>query len=770
MKKLYFCLSMLVLLLVTSCRQDDGIGRSVNLQPGEYLFSVTFPEPTETVSRGMGETLDLQGKEMHVLVFDQNGFFVANQKAESVEQGEDKYTYKVSLPPSETPCALHFILGELDYPTFVTDDSEVSVFTNLSVSGNKDAYWQRVEVDAINDNILLPQISLIRNFAKISVDSQVSGSFEFIGFAVVRNTDAGTVAPYVGPTMSENGGFAVFDKGYTYDDFISRNTGYGGNTVGSVVEDEPTAYDTAPKYVYERNQDNAQRPAYVLVKAKWNGNECYYKLDIVSTNAGNYVTSYLNLYRNFHYLIHITSVKEVGYSTAREAMQAAASNNIGASVEVSQVNEIQDGRGHKLWVSTLDTLVVSSAPAEIHYSYTVPADENNQVFVTPVSEGTDGLNEKAISSYELMDGVLKVTPVSPLPELMETQEFVLSTPSGLSRRITVNVRQPFSMRVDCDDMVAEEIGEDLTLVVVLPNNMPTAVFPLTLEIEPNKKSLYPDVLANRIPVHSDGNYSFDYQGVVTYAEYLRSHTCHFVFKTNMKTSATSITVLNPYFENINNTASFYNGTARYDFGSVTLNGREDSFTFGSYDVVDKHLKVEFDLHTEGDGYQSSGDHPVYIYPSNPERMNLEATTSSTGKVEITEERYITYTPYNLTGRQEITFLSIADLPTGVIQLTAMDHATETISYNVPPLNVHATYGNSQLVTGTIEIYDNSAYSGNPILEFKATNGEFTIDTFGGASKTDICYFQYVSGNFTYRCSMSVGELINSPSIVLQSGY
>lgn len=791
MKKLYFYLSMLSILLVTSCRQDDNIGAGYDLQPGEYLFTAMLPEPLEALSRGMGDVVSLEGKEMHVLVFDENGFFVANQTASIKNVENEVYTYSVKLPPSEKPCALHFILGKVVYPTFVPDDSEASVFSNLSVSGEEDAYWQRVKVDEIKEGITLPQIQLIRNFAKISVYNQsTNGNFTFEGFAVVRSTDAGTVAPYVGPDMPENGGFALFYTGDSYANFVVTNHNFGGNTAGTVDETVPTSFTNDAKYVYERNQDKAQRPTYVLIKAKFENRDCYYKLDIVTTDKSTWITSYLNLYRNFHYKIRITDVKGAGYATPQEAMQAAASNNIGASVEVSQVNTIQDGLGNELWVSTLDTLLVTSKPAEIYYRYTIGMENgsggtiaNEKVVVTPVSEGENGVNSKAISSWDAKDGVLKVTPAS-LPELMETQEFVLATPSGLARRVAISVRQPFKMKVACDEVLEQKIGEKLTLAVVLPENMPTAVFPLLLDIEPERKSLYPDVSANRIPVHSEGNHTFSYQALVTYADYIKSRTCHFVFLTNMASSATTITVTNPYFDcnGVDNVASFINeGQQRYNFNPVTLNGVESAYIFPTHETKGKSLTVGFKLHNQGEDVPS-GDHPVRIYPSNYDRLDLEKTTSATGKVEVTENRYITYTPYNIySEQQEVTFYLNANLAAGTFQLSARDHVTATIRYDVPSLTVKAMYYHKKwditgsswrtdpVKNGKIYVYDNPQCVGNEMYKVETDkNGYFTISV-GGANMDDIWSFKYSEWGTDYKCSKTVGELIGDPNILLEAG-
>lgn len=784
MKKLYFYLSMLTILLLTSCRQDDEIGAGIDLQPGEYLFSVTLPEPVEALSRNMGDVVDLTGKEMHVLLFDKNGFFVANQTASSVKQENGVYTYTVELPISDEPRALHFILGKVEYPTFVPDDSEASVFSSLSVSGGEDAYWQRIKVDEIKEGIELPTIDLIRNFAKISVDTQsTNGNFTFEGFAVVRSTDAGTVAPYVGPDMAENGGFAKFSFGDDYATFVSRNHDFGGNTAGTVVEQVPESFTKAPQYVYERNQDKAQRPTYVLIKAKFQDKECYYKLDIVSTDQQTWITKYLNLYRNFHYQIYITDVKGAGYATPEEAMQAAASNNIGASVEVSQVNTIQDGLGNELWVSTLDTLLVTSQGAEIYYRYTTGMNasgeggtvSNGQVVVTPVSEGNGGINPKAISSWEAKDGVLRVTPAA-LPELMETQEFVIATPSGLSRRVAISVRQPFVFSaVDCDQLVESQIGAGVTCIVRLPDNMPTAVFPLTLHIEPTRKSIYPDVEMNRIPVET-GDHTFSYQAEVTYNDYRRNQTFFFHFKTNMKESATTIKVTNEYFEDRNNTASFTNTDELVlGFGKVTLNGFETLYHCSDYYNQGEELTLAFSLPCKKPDHTTE-THPVEIFA---DYLDLNNAISETGTFTVRADgQCIFYTPKPeyLDKEQKITFTITKNFASETVQLSSLDHRTATIDYTTPTLSLQVKYGrrgNSVPDRKTISIYKDENYT-QFVADKTVKNGTIQLETFVGYTETDKLYLQYEEdgwiGSTTYRGNATVANLISQQSITLTSGW
>lgn len=789
----YSYLYMLFFLLLTSCSEKE-LGSPAMSQADEgYQFTVTIPEPIVATRAMEDELTSLEGKEMHVLVFDENGFFVANQTATNVayDTGEKKGKYSVELPPSDRPCSLHFVLGNVTYDTYGPDDSEASIFSTLSVSGGEDAYWQRIEVDEITKNDETGEITsdfpevitLIRNFAQISVENKAS-DFNMTGFAIVDARDAGTVAPYTGS------GFATFELNLAedenpYDKFVSLNKGFGGNNAGN-IPDTPKSFTftTDDKYVYERNQDELDNPAYILVEGYYDNSSTpsYYKLDIVSTDE-QYITSYLNLYRNFHYAIRINSVNGAGYDNLEDAMDAVASNNLSASVEVSQVNRLDDGNGNELWVSDMDIMLVSSNPHTINYTYTTEdgrqgeGNANAQVIVTPSENGgQEDYNLAAVQSIvNDGNGAITITPVSPLPATIQTQEFVVSTPSHLSRRVTVHVRQAFVFKaVDCDELVENVIGSGLTLIVQLPENMPTAVFPLELNIEPDKKSIYPDVSMNRIPVEEVGNYTFKYQATVTYNEYRQNPTLFFHFKTNMAQSATSITVTNDYFENKNNVATFDNAGADeiFDFGSVTLNGYEGTYHCSSAQNEGETITLGFDLHDTGDQV-SITEHTIEIFGN-----YLEVVSSSTGTCEPREgkDNAFIYVTDNIYDRQEVTFKITQDYASSTIQLSARDHKTATIDYTTPAVTVtlqYRRYNDYQNVPNntTIEIYKDAAYSELVTDEKQADrNGQITMDTFVGFTETDLIYFRCQINRTYYRGSATVSDLASGNHIVQLRAY
>lgn len=789
MKKIYTYLSMLIILLAASCQQED-LATAPALQPGEYRFSVTIPEPV-VASRALGEQpQDVTSMPMHVLVFDENGFFIANQTAtvNSFERLEGTYT--VSLPKNDGKTILHFVLGDVAYGTYAPTATEVSIFSALTVGDGQDAYWARTEIDGgISEDTQLPFVTLVRNFAKITLTAGqgVPATFQLLGFAIVNETTEGTVAPYTGS------GFATFGlsgPGDAYTEFRTENPGFGGNSAGSLDDTTPEDADftTEDKYVYERNQDEAANPAYILVKAMFNGQTCYYKLDIVRQDEDTWLTSYLNLYRNFAYHVTINSVAGAGYNTPEQAMNAVASNNISASVEVSQVNSIQDGQGNVLTVDDLDIMITKPEAYSLGYEYREGAENGSEgqvhngeeyVRIIPVYEDSDdGINRRAVQSivpnYNDADGIITITPVNPLPEVMETQEFVVTTRSGLSRRVTVNVRKPFNFdAVDCDDLVESTIGSELTLVVRLPQNMSTSVFPLTLDIEPDKKSIYPDVAKNRIPVVAEGNYTFQYRATVTYNDYRRNSTLFFHFKTNMTNSATSITVSNDYFEPTDehpNTCSFENtDTPREGFGDVTLNGETDIYHFNTYLTEGQTLTLAFDLPCESTTH-SDGSNPVEIFA---DYLDLEHAQTSTGTFTLRSDgEGILYEPNDATQRQEITFTVTQDYASETIQLSARDHKTATIDYTTPSLTLTLYYqtrrGPSPVPNRTeVSIYKDANYS-EFVTSKTVSNGQILMDTFVGFTGTDLIYFSCEINRTTYRGSMTVEELIQEKSITLRN--
>lgn len=840
-------------LLVASCADQEFENHSSsNLQSSECRFSVSIPAPMEANTRVIGSELTeayVKGLPMHVLMFDENGFFFAFQEAavESFTANENGTggvgTYTVDLPASNTPCALHFVLGYVDdfeNPQYTASDSETSIFSQLETSN--DVYWQRVEVDNIlkdeNGQVAsLPEtIKLVRNYAQVSLEvvEEVT-NFHLDGFTIVHESTASTVAPYCGnEAETTNGVFASFDNlsiDNAYASFVERNPGFRGNNAGSLADvDEAgkdivpneTEYSTEAKYVFERNQDDAGYPAYVLLRGYFGDQQSeltYYKLDIVTRNEIG-ITSYLNLYRNFHFKITINRVVSEGYDTAQEAMEAVASNNIGASIEASEVNNIRDGI-NRLYVSTLDTLLVDTKAAKIYYEYRENVNAGNtqgdlaneKVTVIAVDGNSENvLNPFAIDHFEANDGVLTIHPATSLPNTIQEQEFIVTTPSGLMRRIRVRVRQPYRFSVvDCETYTPAVSGSTLNLVVRLPDYMPSSVFPLVLDIEPRRKTLTPYVEENRLPVHLDGQYTYSYLGTVTYEEYRENRAHFFVFRTNTSDSETFITVTNPYFEDESigydytwndeewnqgdghpyNVVKFINsGKRKYRFFDVRLessgsgrweptNNADDRtekgiYTFDNYNSFNETVTLHFKIHESGDEYTEP--HPEIRIFADYLNFDVNQITTSTGAVTGVREdgQCIYYVPNNSLEEQILTFTINTNYARERIQLSSYDHETATVNYTNQDHTVRFRYrsswdtNNVPQGNNNLRVSTNRNFSDAEYWEV-GSNGNVVINPYIiGLSPDTRLYFRYNESIFNYEANMTVQELLGTDNVTLRN--
>lgn len=553
--KIYLYICLLLTVVLGACQDESYTSTATDLKTDEYRFTMKLPEPVD-VTRAMGDQASFT--KLNVLVFNEAGVFVARQEATKVtvnNNSPQEVTFTVSLPQSDQPRILHFVGGEVAFDTYSVGDTESSIFSNLVVEGNTDAYWQRVEVSSIDNtdkDALSEKIDglyLIRNFAKVNVHASLE-NFQIEGFVVLNNTTAGTVAPYLGKADQP---FANFDLNVA-DPYaaVADEQGYVGNRRGDLNNAVPTTFTNDAKYVYERPQVDTEDPAYILVKAHYTdavneeeSDTYFYKIDIVRQDPNTKLNTYLNLYRNFFYDMTITAVRGAGYTTAQDAMNSAASNNISASVEVSEVTSIEYDN-HRLTVDENDVIWVENMEHYIGFEYLSsikPLEESNDVAVSYEE------NEYLDFEIDYSNHRIVAKPKGPWPTSMQRIELVLYTTdrTGLSRNITVRLREPFTFNASCIGEIPAEVGAKQTVTITLPEELPNSAFPLEFYIEPVDKTIYPDASQNSLPVRLHENSSFDYVATITQEQYEDSRTFEFHFLSNIAESATDIKVSSDLF-------------------------------------------------------------------------------------------------------------------------------------------------------------------------------------------------------------------------------
>lgn len=556
--KIYLYICLLLTVVLGACQDESYTSTATDLKTDEYRFTMKLPEPVD-VTRAMGDQANFT--KLNVLVFNEAGVFVARQEATEVmvnTNSPQEVTFTVSLPQSDQPRILHFVGGDVAFETYSVGDTESSIFSNLVVEGNTVAYWQRVEVSSIDNahkDALLKQINelyLIRNFAKVNVHASLE-NFQIEGFVVLNNTTAGTVAPYLGKADQPFADFNLeSDDPYAA---VAEVQGYVGNRRGELNDAVPATslFTNEAKYVYERPQVDTDDPAYILVKAHYTdavnaeSDTYYYKIDIVRQDPDTKLNTYLNLYRNFFYDMTITAVRGAGYTNPQDAMNSAASNNISASVEVSEVTSIEYDN-HRLTVDENDVIWVEKMEHYIGFEYLSsisPREESDAVAVSYEE------NDYLTFLIDKTSHRIVATPKGPWPTSMQRIELVLYTTddTGLSRNITVRLREPFTFNASCIEEIPAEVGAEQTVTITLPEELPNSAFPLEFYIEPIDKTIYPDASQNSLPVRLHENSSFDYVATITQEDYetTANRTFEFHFLSNVAESATDIKVSSDLF-------------------------------------------------------------------------------------------------------------------------------------------------------------------------------------------------------------------------------
>lgn len=408
MKKILY--TLITTLLLISCH-DDEISNNIPTpveEGGKVTVTVglDIPELQSASSRALSEFNydDADELPLQLVVFDENGLFTELGQNVTYDKTENEIVYfKVDLTVTNAKRYIHFILNS---PATNYDwGTEDNLIGSLYVSGDTDAYWQRVEFPNGIEATALPddkggltytptddlisrmsKVRMLRNFAKISVSVDANDLKE-VSYYVVNVWNAGTVAPYF------SGDFADFVDFDTDADAPTRymqitQTGYEGiePAAASLIQAGPSASDNATSwtvsnsnwlsatqnntpgtsfYMYERRNTfvSANVPStFLLIKGKYKGSSdySYYKLDLIYTvDETTQQKQYYNILRNFHYAVNINSVVGAGYTSAYDAATHAASNNLSGSIDLRDLTNISDSQD-RLFVEYTDMTIVSS--------------------------------------------------------------------------------------------------------------------------------------------------------------------------------------------------------------------------------------------------------------------------------------------------------------------------------------------------------------------------------------------------------------------------
>ena len=290
---------LLTLLVLSSCsdslNEDGGSAPSdgSRLEDGGITLTITLPDFSKEELTRAGDT---GLNSLNVVAYDDKGVFLSNQSVSDYKlvSGTDN-TYKVKVPVTAKATMIHLVANASD----LSDTQCQSGLDKAAISGTinteNPVCWGMISVsDLMKAN---PEISLLRQFAKVNVkyekttssDFKDDNTFELESFQLYKAADKGTIAP----------------KDFDYNAAAVNVPADAGKANSGWQTGETPFYETAAGQ------------AYLIVKGKYNSVESYYKVSFLTDND---MTKPMALLRNHAYTVTIKHVNTYGWPTVDEAI------------------------------------------------------------------------------------------------------------------------------------------------------------------------------------------------------------------------------------------------------------------------------------------------------------------------------------------------------------------------------------------------------------------------------------------------------------------
>lgn len=734
MKKTILLYIGIILSMLASCQQESPIELSKsNGKECTLSFKVNIPE-SQVYSRnvfnnGTNITID----NLYLLVFDEHGVLQAKYQATKTLANESsttydsysatgivqgtEYDYRVNVVPRSEKTIIHFIANcPVNYDDIPLNKSESELIQSLTTVNEKTAYWQRMELDYLGedgsdedtnvDN--LPTVYLIRNFAAVQVKED--DGLDFLkAYDLVNIPQKGTVAPV---QFTASTGFAKYPTDNSANNYetLTSSGYYGaepqGNTYSPSISGLPNDItNTGELYLYERNHQGVgdKDVTFLIVKGTYSGQSYFYRVDF----AENF--EYLNILRNFRYIITIKSVTGKGYNSPIEAANGNSVNNIDVDIEVERIS---DGTNY-LFVTPTAITVLNQENKTITFDYETneasitcpftPASENSGAFTT-VTPNNDGTISVAMKYYP--DGV---------PNRKQNQTFKVKTPSGLYREVKVTLIDGFEFQ---NVTFIQNNEGNYEYSFTIPAGLEKSMFPLELFLFEETCSFSPlgDAMSVKLVDILDengqktGRQNWGYFATLDWEEYNQTtgSTYTYQFKANTTIDSNkTMTISNEYAKQ--------DGTATYaPPTTITITGN---------DIVDNTLTW-------------------YVGDTTPKTISINITPSD----DVTLSSVTTTNGFTI-NEQSLAITPPATTSEGVLTVTASDGTVETINLIVVdrPLEWSAEltgeqyYGKNKTVTLTLRTNKPGTYKVEFIEVGVTTNKPAEIVVESGSTEGRVTY-------------------------------
>lgn len=292
MKKIISLLVALLTLAACSDTLNEGSNPSNKngVEDGGITLTINLPDFTKEELTRAGE----KGlTSLNAVAYDNDKNFLFNQKITSWEVVSNGY--KVKVPVRNKATMIHLVANAGD----LSDTQCQSGLDKAAISGtiNKEnpVCWGMISVS----NLMKanPEISLLRQFAKVNVkyekttssDFNDDNTFELESFQLYDAADKGTIAP----------------KDFDY------------NAAAVNVPDDASKANSGWQTGETPFYETAAGQAYLIVKGKYNRVESFYKVAFLD----NKTKDAMPLLRNHAYTVKITHVNTYGWPTEAEAIK-----------------------------------------------------------------------------------------------------------------------------------------------------------------------------------------------------------------------------------------------------------------------------------------------------------------------------------------------------------------------------------------------------------------------------------------------------------------
>lgn len=292
MKKIISLLVALLTLAACSDTLNEGSNPSNKngVEDGGITLTINLPDfSKEELTRAGEKGLT----SLNVVAYDNDKNFLFNKKITSWEVVS--HGYKVKVPVTDKATMIHLVANAGD----LSDTQCQSGLDKAAISGTinteNPVCWGKISVsDLMKEN---PEISLLRQFAKVNVKYEKTTSsdfnddktFELESFQLYDAADKGTIAP----------------KDFDYNAAAVNVPDDAGKANSGWQTGETPFYETAAGQ------------AYLIVKGKYNRVESYYKVSFLTDND---MTKPMALLRNHAYTVTIKYVNTYGWPTVDGAI------------------------------------------------------------------------------------------------------------------------------------------------------------------------------------------------------------------------------------------------------------------------------------------------------------------------------------------------------------------------------------------------------------------------------------------------------------------